>query len=436
VSLGFVITILFVLLFGLLASGLYVGLSLSSVGVFGLEVLGKMGKAVGATLYNSLDTYVLAAIPFFIFMGNIVLRTGLSQRLYQGVSQWTRIIPGGLTHSNIVSSAIFAAVSGSSVATAATIGTVAYPEQTKRGYDPALVTGSLAAGGTLGILIPPSVNMIVYGAFVGASVGRLFAGGIMPGLILALTFMGFISFRSLTNKSLAPPAEKLRWRYFPEAIIALKDIWPMLLIIVTIMGGIYGGVFTPTEAAAISTFLALILGVVAGKLNYTIVKDSALSALRTTSMILLIIVGAHLLGNALSMLRIPATLARMVESAGLEPLAVWGLIIVLYLILGCVMDTLAMILVTLPITFPLMCTFSGFDPIWFGVQLVILCEVGLLTPPVGMNLFVIQGIATGTKVETIIKGSAPFFLLLLVGIVIFTFVPDLILFLPTHMLGE
>jgi len=436
VPLGFVIAILFVLLFGLLASGLYVGLSLSSVGVFGLEVLGKMGKAVGATLYNSLDTYVLAAIPFFIFMGNIVLHTGLSRRLYQGVSQWTRIIPGGLTHSNIVSSAIFAAVSGSSVATAATIGTVAYPEQTKRGYDPALVTGSLAAGGTLGILIPPSVNMIVYGAFVGASVGRLFAGGIMPGLILALTFMGFISFRSLTNKSLAPPAEKLRWRYFPEAIIALKDIWPMLLIIVTIMGGIYGGVFTPTEAAAISTFLALILGVVAGKLNYTIVKDSALSALRTTSMILLIIVGAHLLGNALSMLRIPATLARMVESAGLEPLAVWGLIIVLYLILGCVMDTLAMILVTLPITFPLMCTFSGFDPIWFGVQLVILCEVGLLTPPVGMNLFVIQGIATGTKVETIIKGSAPFFLLLLVGIVIFTFVPDLILFLPTHMLGE
>jgi len=436
VPLGFVIAILFVLLFGLLASGLYVGLSLSSVGVFGLEVLGKMGKAVGATLYNSLDTYVLAAIPFFIFMGNIVLHTGLSRRLYQGVSQWTRIIPGGLTHSNIVSSAIFAAVSGSSVATAATIGTVAYPEQTKRGYDPALVTGSLAAGGTLGILIPPSVNMIVYGAFVGASVGRLFAGGIMPGLILALTFMGFISFRSLTNKSLAPPAEKLRWRYFPEAIIALKDIWPMLLIIVTIMGGIYGGVFTPTEAAAISTFLALILGVVAGKLNYTIVKDSALSALRTTSMILLIIVGAHLLGNALSMLRIPATLARMVESAGLEPLAVWGLIIVLYLILGCVMDTLAMILVTLPITFPLMCTFSGFDPIWFGVQLVILCEVGLLTPPVGMNLFVIQGIATGTRVETIIKGSAPFFLILLGGLVIFTFAPDLILFLPTHMLGE
>jgi len=434
--LGVILVILIVLLFSLLLGGFYVGLSLASVGVFGLEVFGNMGKAVGATLFNSINAYVLAAIPFFIFMGNIVLKTGLSQRLYQGVSQWTRVIPGGLTHYNIVSSAIFAAVSGSSVATAATIGTVAYPEQTKRGYDASLVTGSLAAGGTLGILIPPSVNMIVYGAFVGASVGRLFAGGIIPGILLALLFMGFIASRAVLNKSLGPSPERINRRYFIEALIAFKDIWPMLLIIFVIMGGIYGGVMTATESAAISTVLALVLGFLVGKVNYTIVKDAALSALRTTAMILLIVVGAHLLGNAMSMLRIPATLARMVEAAGLGPLAVWGVVIALYLILGCVMDTLAMILVTLPITYPLIVTFAGFNPIWFGVQLVILCEVGLLTPPVGMNLFVIQGIAKGIKFETIIKGSMPFFLILLAGIALFTFVPDIILILPNYMLGD
>ena len=435
-SLGVILIILLVLLFGLLFSGLYVGLSLASVGVVGLAFLGSMGNPVGATLYNSLNTYVLAAIPLFMFMGNIVLHTGLSQRLYRGVSQWTRVIPGGLTHSNIVSCAIFAAVSGSSVATAATIGTVAYPEQVKRGYDPSLITGSLAAGGTLGILIPPSVNMIVYGAFVGASVGRLFAGGILPGIVLVLLFMGYIFFRSMTNMSLAPPPVKLTRQYYLEAIIATKDIWPMLLIIIVIMGSIYGGIMTPTEAAAISGFLALVLGLLVGKLNFAIVKESALSALRLSGMTLLIVVGAHLLGNAMSMLRIAATLARMVEAAGLEPLAVWGAVVVLYLILGCVMDTLAMMLVTLPITFPLMCTFSGFNPIWFGVQLVILCEIGLLTPPVGMNLFVIQGIAKGTRTATIIKGSIPFFLLLLGGLVLFTFVPDIILLLPTYMLGK
>lgn len=432
---GFSIAILFGLIFLLLGIGLYVGLGLAGVGIFGIEFLAHMGQIVGAVIYNTLCDYLLAAIPLFMFMGQIVLRCGLSTRLYDGVSKWTRVIPGGLTHSNILSCAIFAAVSGSSLATAATIGTVAYPEQTKRGYAPSLVTGSLAAGGTLGILIPPSINMIVYGAFVGASIGRLFIGGIIPGTILALLFMSAIFLMSVRNPSLGPPRERVKRRYFLEALIALKDIWPMVLLIVLIMGGIYGGFVTPTEAAGISALVALILAAAFRRLNLTVVKEAALSALQTTAMVMLLILGAQLLGNAVSMLRIPAQLCEAVAGWGIGPLWVWFAAIILYLILGCFMDGLSIMLFTLPVTYPLLVTTLGFNPILFGILLVMMSECCLITPPVGLNLYIIHGIAKGTDMATIIRGVFPFFLVLLVVVALITFFPQLVLYLPSLMTG-
>jgi tripartite ATP-independent transporter DctM subunit len=436
-SLGLSTGIIIAFLFILLGSGLYIGLGLAAVGIFGFELLSNLGQTTGAVLFNSLYSFPLSAIPMFLFMGQIVLRSGLSSRLYRGVAQWTRIIPGGLLHSNIASCSIFAAVSGSSPATAATIGTVAIPEQEKRGYNITMMTGSLAAGGTLGILIPPSINMIVYGAFVGASVGRLFAGGVIPGIILAIMFMIWIALATVRNKSLAPPPERIKApRYFSDAIRAFKDVWPMITIIVLIMGSIYGGIMTPTEAAAASAFLALILAGVFRKLNYTVVRDSALNTLKVSAMVFLLFIGANLLGNGLSMLRIPTRIFEMISHLGLSNMQVWLGVVILYIIMGCLMDTLAMMLITLPVTYPLMVSLCGFDPIWFGVQLVILCEIGMVTPPVGINLFVIHGIAPQAKMRQIIVGILPFFVCMLLGLALYTFVPDLILFLPNSMLGR
>jgi len=433
-SLSLIIIIIVAILFLLLSIGLYIGLSLAGVGIFGLEFLAHRGEWVGPTLYNSVNSFVLTAIPFFLFMGQIVLHSGLSARLYRGVSKWTRIVPGGLLHSNIVSCSIFAAISGSRPATAATIGTVAYPEQKKRGYNPSIVTGSLAAGGTLGILIPPSINMIIYGAFVGLSVGRLFIAGIVPGIMLTFAFMIAIVFLCTRNKFLAPRPKKVKLaHYLWEAIIALKDVWPFFFIIVVIIGSIYSGIMTPTEAAAVSCFLAIMLGNLIGKLNLTILKDSALASLKVTGMYLLIYVGANLMGNALSALRIPARLSNIVAASELSSLEIWFGIVILYLILGCFMDTLAMMLVTLPVTYPLVVTICGFDPIWFGVQLVLLCEIGMITPPVGVNIFVLQGIAPEISQGKIVRGILPFFLLLLASVILFTFFPQLVLFLPTYV---
>ncbi len=340
-------------------------------------------------------SFILAAVPMFIFMGEIILRCGISQRLYHGVSKWTSVIPGGLLHCNIVACAIFAAVSGSSVATAATIGTVAYPQQRAAGYEPRLVKGSLAAGGTLGILIPPSVIMIIYGAFVGVSVGRLFMGGVIPGIILTLMFMGCIFVLCKMNPSWSPEQGHFSWRYLREAIIAIKDVWPLSLIILVIFCGIYSGLWTPTEAAGVSAALALMLAAIFRRLNLTMLKEATMNTLRTMGMLFAIFVGAMILRAAISLLQIPAVASEFVIGLGLSPMWVWFGVICLYLILGCFMDGVSLILLTLPVTYPLMVTELGFDGVWFGVVLVVLNECAMITPPVGMNFYVIHGITGG-----------------------------------------
>lgn len=425
------IVVAVVLTLVLLLSGLYVAFALGGAGIFGLEIFADKADLIGAIVYNT-STYALSAVPLFIFLGQIFLHAGLGSRLYRGVSQWTRIIPGGLTQSNIASCSIFAAISGSSVATAATIGTVAFPEQQRRGYSPSLVTASLAAGGTLGQLIPPSMVMIVYGSFVSVSVGHLFAGGVIPGLILSLMFMIYIFFITIINPSLGPPREKFRPRYFLEALVALKDIWPMLLVIILIMGSIYSGIMTPTEAAAASAFVALILAAAFGNLNFSILKKSALGAVQTTAYLHIILIGGKILSYSLALIKVPALLSEMVVQAGLSPLEVWLVLIVLYIILGCFMDGLTMMILTLPVTYPLMIDLLHFDPIWFGVMLVMLGECALITPPVGVNLYVIQGVSK-VDLMTIVKGVIPFVLIILAGVALFTFVPELVLYLPRQM---
>jgi len=430
-----VVLILLGMVFAFILSGVWIGIGLALAGLVGFMIFLPGKEAVLSTVtFNILSSYALAAIPLFIFMGNIVLLGGLGKRLYSGVGKITSIIPGGAVHSNIVSCAIFAAVSGSSAATAATIGSVAYPEQTKLGYNPRLILGSLSAGGTLGILIPPSVTMILYGAFTGESVGKLFIGGVVPGILTAGIFMAYIFMWSRLNPHLGPPREKFTYRYFKNIALALKDLWPMLLLVVLILGSIYGGIATPTEAAAVSSCLALVLVAVFRKLNFNVVKTAALNTIAMAGMLGIIVVGANALATLAGMLKIPALLSETVLASGLGKMVVWLLIVLLYLVLGCFMDGISLMLLTVPVTYPVIVGAMGFDGIWFGVLVTMLVECALITPPVGMNLYVLQGI-TRKDLTDVIIGALPFFVCLLVSIALCTFFPDLVTLLPNTMLS-
>ncbi|MBI4186199.1 MAG: TRAP transporter large permease subunit [Chloroflexi bacterium] len=425
--------IVFGLLFLMIATGIPIAFALATVGIISLAFFaGGMQALVAPILYNTVNSFTLTAIPFFVFAGELILKSGLSERLYHGVSRWTSIIPGGLVQSNIAACSIFAAVSGSSVATAATIGTVAIGHQIEMGYDRKVVTGSLAAGGTLGILIPPSVLMIVYGAFQQVSVPELFIAGVIPGVLLAGLFMATIAVTSLARPQMFPEREKLSWGYFPRAFMAIKDIWPMGIFILVIMGSIYGGLMTPTEAAAVACVVALAASAILRKLNLRVLWESSLSTLRTTSFILFILVGANTISNALSMVKFPAALMEVLLGLGVGPYIIWAGVCLIYLILGCFMDGFSAMLITLPVVFPLVTAGLGFDPVWFGILLTILIEAGMITPPVGINVFVIHGIAGG-KLQDIFAGMVPFLVCMLVAIVLLTAFPWLVTWLPSTM---
>ena len=415
----------------MVGTGMWIGLALGVAGLIGVIFLAGAQPTVSAVIVKTLNSYTMAAVPLFVFMGELVLMAGISERLYKGLSKVTAFLPGGLTQSNIAASAMFAAVCGTSTATAATITAVAYPEQKAYGYNQRLIVGSLAAGGTLGPMIPPSITMILYGYFCSVSVGKLFVGTAIPGIIMALIYMAYIGVRFLLDPSLGPEREAMSLRFFKGLISSFRDMWPVLLIIGIIFGGIYGGFMTATESAAVSGVVAILLSSIFGKLNFTVLKKAAFNALEITAMCFLIVVSANMLGIALSLLRIPAQLCNLIAASGLSPLVIWGLIVVMYLILGCLMCVISMMFVTLPIVFPLMMSL-GFDPLWLGVVLGITLETGLLTPPVGMNLFVIQGVSKVSFTE-VIKGSFPFFLLMLCNIALLTFLPQLATWLPSTM---
>ncbi|HEY2991691.1 MAG TPA: TRAP transporter large permease subunit [Methylomirabilota bacterium] len=420
------------LLVGLLMSGLWIAFGLGIAGVIVLLLWGGPAalNALGPIAWNTVESFVLTSVPLFILMGEVILRAGLSDGFYRSMGVWFSGLRGGLLQSNIVACAIFAAVSGSSVATAAAIGTVAIPEMLKRGYERRILFGSLAAGGTLGILIPPSIPMIIYAALVEQSVERLFIAGVLPGIVMSLVFMAYIWVHVALRPRLVPPeTAPASWS---ERLRSVVGVGPMALLILLVLGSIWLGYATPTEAAAVGASAAIALSLLARRLTWRVFTDSVAGTVRTTCMVLFIIVGAQILSYALVRTGASRALTAWVVGLGLSRWLLFAIIILLYVFLGCIIDGVSMMVLTLPILYPIVVG-AGFDPIWFGIVLVIMIELGGITPPVGLNMFVIQGLSGGRPMSEIVWGSLPFGVLMLVVLVLISIFPDLVTWLPNHM---
>lgn len=411
----------------LLILGLPVAFSLGSVAAAGMLIFEGSNALNQLPLiaYKSLNDFVLSSLPLYILMSQILLKAGVGKDLYEVASKWLRHLPGGLGIATIVTCTIFSAISGSSVATAATVGMIAIPEMTRRGYDKKTVLGLLAGGGTLGILIPPSVPMIIYGSVTDESIGKLFIAGIVPGLLLSLLFMIYASLigRKFREEP-APMAE--RW----EA--TRKSFWGMMLPVL-ILGGIYSGIVTPTEAAAVGVVFSLFLGLVVYRtIDFKALKYILLSTVKSNAMVLMIMVGAMMYGHILTGLRIPHMLTNWALGLSVSP---WTVIIIINLILlalGFFLETISIILITTPIFYPIILQL-GFDPIWFGILLVVNMELALITPPVGMNLFVLKGLDQTSSMNTIIRGALPYVGIMLVFIILLAVFPELATWLPSHL---
>lgn len=426
--------------FGIMLSLMLIGLPVAGA-LFAVAILGAYLYLGGPTLgmfgnqmWSILDDFVLTSVPMFILLGEILVQSGITARMYAALSDWIRRWPGGLLHTNIGACGLFSAVSGSSVATAATIGTVALPSMKQNGYSERLALGTIAAGATLGILIPPSINMIIYGSMSNTSIGQLFLAAVIPGLLLMVLFMIFVALActfwpALGGKALPPVPMR-------ERLSRLKDLLPPLLIFAVVMGAIYTGWATPTESAAVGVIAALVLVAARGRLTLRMLNESLLTVVRVTAMIMLIVLAAQLLSFVMGVLRIPQAITGMVAETGATQLQVLLLLVLFYLILGCFLETLSMMIMTIPIVMPVV-LFFGIDPVWFGVFLVLMMEVSLITPPLGMNLFVVQGVRPGGgSVMDVVWGVMPFTLIMLLMVAILIAFPQVALFLPGVMFGQ
>jgi C4-dicarboxylate transporter DctM subunit len=412
-----------------------VGLPIAAV-MMGVGLLGGMiafGDAffvsTASIAWGTLSENGLTAIPLFVLLGELLLRSGMADGMYRAFAAWFGRLPGGLLHTNIGCCALFAATSGSSVATAATIGTVALPSLRRNGYPMPDALGSLAAGGTLGILIPPSVNMIIYGSMTNTSVGKLFIAGIIPGLLLSASFMLYIWIKATVRR------DPIRHGVVPlaEKIAALREVVLPLVIFGMVMGTLYLGIATATESAAIGVVAALVLIAGSRKLSPELLTNCFLSSARTTGMILLIVLAAFVLNLALSLTGVGEALTQWVTGFGLSQWQMLVALIGFYLVLGMFMDTLSMMVATIPLSFPV-ATSLGVDPIWFGIFIVIMCELGLITPPVGMNLFVVQGIRPDRGgLEDVIRGALPYAVIMIVFTLLLIAFPQIVLWLPEKM---
>jgi len=416
----------FILLIGLMSLGLHVAFVMFAISFLGgMFYLGWPATLQFGTQYwGATNNFVLVAIPLFVLLGELLVRGGFTDRMYRSLSDWLNPLPGGLLHTNIGASAMFAAVSGSSVATAATIGTVAIPAFKGRNYDPRLVLGSIAAGATLGILIPPSINMIIYGAMTNTSVGRLYAAGVIPGLLLTALFMAVIVVACWWKPSLAgavaAPAP------MRERLLRLIDLLPPLVLFAVVMGSIYLGWATPTESAALGVIMSLVLCALYGKVSVKMLHECFITTVSVTAMIMLIAAAAFFLNFVLGLMGVPQALANFASKLGSSQLVMILILTVFYLILGCFLDALAMVIGTIPIVFPLV-TALGIDPVWFGIYLVVMAELALITPPVGMNLYVVQGIRKEGLITDVIVGTLPFLFMMLLLVVLLWIFPDLAL---------
>ncbi|WP_419912395.1 TRAP transporter large permease [Hoeflea sp.] len=392
-----------------------------------LESPMPLHRALGDMVWQTGTDFLLVAIPMFVLLGEILLRAGITERMYEGIVRWVGWLPGGLMHSNIGSSALFAATSGSSVATAATIGTVAVPQITKRGYNEPLFLGTIAAGGTLGILIPPSINLILYGLLTDTSVPELYLAGFIPGFLLASLFMGTIVLLCLMRRGWGGEAIRTDWG---ARFAALPALIPPIGIFLVVVGSIYAGLATPTEAASLGVVAAMILAALNGKLTLTMLRHAVEGTMRTTSMIMLIILAAVFLNFVLSVIGLTTALTDFVSGLGLTPFQTMLLIIAVLVVLGCFMETLSMLLTTAPIITPIVIAL-GYDPVWFGILLMVLLETALITPPIGINLYVVQGIRGRGEIVDVMKGAAPFVITMFAMIALLLAFPQLALWLPS-----
>lgn len=424
----------FGLLIGLILGGMWVQFAVAGAGLFYLWMMkGFVGwKALGIVSWGSANSFTLAAIPLFVLMAEILLGSGLSGRLYNGVAPFVRRLPGGLLHTNIAGSGIFAAISGGSAPTAAAMSTVALPELSARGYNKRLVAGSLAAGGTLGILIPPSITMIIYATFTETSIARLFAAGLVPGILLALFYMAFIAARALINPEIAPKADtRSTW---PELGAALLDIAPFLALIAIVLGSIYGGFATPTEAGAVGVLGAIAIAAFYRRLSLQLLLDALRRTATMSGNILFVVFTSMIFAYATALSGVGEDLVAMLNDANVSRLTFLLIIMVTFAILGCFMEGLGMIAIIVPVIFPALLAF-GVDPVWFGVFVVILVELGQLTPPLGVILFVVASSSKEVKVEDVIMGTVPFFAIILLFMLLMIAFPQIALFLPSITIG-
>ncbi len=417
-----------VLLLVLLGLSLPVGAALGVLGLV-LDPLYSMlplSRAIGEVAWSTSIDFLLVAIPLFILLGEILLRSGLADRMYSAMSLWLSWLPGGLMHANIGASALFAATSGSSVATAATVGTVALPQIEKKGYNESLFLGSLAAGGTLGILVPPSINLIIYGVLTNTSVPKLYLAGILPGIVLAALFMVAIAVACTLRPRWGGEKVRASWR---QRLASLVHLVPPLGIFLLVVGSIYAGVATPTEAAALGVVGALLLALFAGRLNIGMLRESLEGTMKAAAMIMLIVVGASFLNFIMSGIGLSSAITSTITGLDVSPTAMLVILVVFYLVLGCFMETLSMMITTIPIVAPIMFAF-GFDPVWVGIVIIILVEAALITPPVGLNLFVVQSLRKSGSMNEVMIGSLPFVVMLIGMIAILEVFPPLALWLP------
>ena len=431
-----VVVVMFVVLFALLGGGLWIGWTLAATGTILLALFRDipLDKLLAQYAWNILTTQELLALPLFILMGEILFRTRLSQALFSGLAPWAGLLPGRLLHVNVIGCTIFAAISGSSAATTQVVGRISLSELLKRGYSKDVAVGSLAGSGTLGFLIPPSNIMIIYGVLGDVSIAKLFTAGFIPGFLLASCFSAWIMIHATLRPELVPPSErKIRVASAAEYMSSLRELGPAVFLILCVLGSMYGGIATPSEAAGVGVLGALIVAGLQRALSLDVLRAIAIGAVQTCAMIALIVIGASILGSAAAFLGIPGAVAEFVSGLGLSPFMLIVALIVFYLILGCVLDGFSMIVMTLPIVMPIV-KLAGFDPIWFGVFLVLVVEMAQITPPVGFNLFVIQGL-TEDGLGYIARVTLPYLIIMVLFTMLVTVFPDIALWLPRYLSG-
>lgn len=418
-------------LFLLLGSGVWIGLTLTGVAWIGMQLFSSRpaGDAMAVTIWGSASSWTLTALPLFVWMGEILFRTKLSESMFRGLAPWVTWLPGRLLHTNVIGCAIFAAVSGSSAATCATIGKMTLPELRKRGYPEDITIGSLAGAGTLGLLIPPSIIMIVYGVAADVSIAKLFIAGVLPGILLAALFSGYLMVWALMNPGTVPRPDRVL--SFSEKLHESRHLIPVVLLIAAVLGSIYSGVATATEAAAVGVVGSLLLSLVQGSLSWDTFKTSLLGATRLYCMIALILAGAAFLTLAMGYIGLPRHLAEFIGGLGLSPFMLMVALAVFYVVLGCFLDGISMVVLTMGVILPTVQA-AGFDLIWFGIFIVIVVEMAQITPPVGFNLFVLQGM-TKKDIAYIARVTMPFFLLMCAMVLMLWFFPGIATWMPGHM---